>query len=461
MNKLSSHDRVDLTRRRLLLGLAAAPFFINSAWASAPNNPDVVIIGAGAAGLGAAKTLSDLGISFLLIEAQSRIGGRAYTDLHTFGVPYDMGCHWLNYGRINPWVDYGKTNGFTVYPTPEEPYGLFVGKRKATPEELKAYYNAWDQIEDEIGRVAEKSSNPDVSPAEVVKLDNKWKKLAAYILGPLDMAKEFDDFSCQDYWETPGSDPHYCKEGYGALVAHYGRKLPVQLATPAKHIDWQGPGVKVETAEGTISAKVVILTVSTGVLAADKIQFTPKLPVKKQESFHYISMGTYNNVTLQFSKDFFGLGPDRYVDYVNEDGTGAGGMLTNMGGTNLTYLYTGGDFGLELERAGIKAGVDWGLNEVVKIYGSDVKKHLIKGNVTRWGEHPWTLGAYAAAEPGYFHMREELRKTIADKVFFAGEATHPQQWATCGGGLLSGIDAADAVAHVLGVKRRSQRKSRA
>jgi len=460
MNKLSSHDSVDLTRRRLLLGLAAAPFFINSVWASVPKNPDLVIIGAGAAGLGAAKTLSDLGISFLLIEAQSRIGGRAYVDHHTFGVPYDMGCHWLNYGRINPWIDYGKTNGFTVTPVPED-YGLFVGKRKATKKEYTEYELTYERIEDEIGWVATKSSKPDRSPAEVIKLDSKWKKLSAYMMGPLDTAKEFDDFSCQDYWESPGVDPYYCKEGYGALVAHYGRKLPVKLATPAQHINWQGPGVKVETSEGTISAKAVILTVSTGVLAADKIKFTPTLPVKKQESFQYISMGTYNNVALQFSKDFFGLGPDRYVDYVNEDGTGAGGMLTNIGGTNLTYIYTGGDFGRELELAGIKAGVDWGLNEVVNIYGSDVKKYLIKGNVTRWGEHPWTLGSYASAKPGYFHMRKELRKTVADKVFFAGEATHPLQWATCGGGLLSGIDAANDVAHALGIKRRSPRRPKA
>ena len=66
---------MDLTRRHLLLGLAAAPFVINSVWAAAPKRPDVVIIGAGAADLGAAKTLTDLDISFLLIEAQSRIGG--------------------------------------------------------------------------------------------------------------------------------------------------------------------------------------------------------------------------------------------------------------------------------------------------------------------------------------------------------------------------------------------------
>ncbi len=128
-------------------------------------------------------------------------------------------------------------------------------------------------------------------------------------------------------------------------------------------------------------------------------------------------------------------------------------MLTNIGGTNLTFVSSGGDLGRELELAGVKAGLDWGLSEVVKIYGSDVRKYFVKGNITRWGEYPWTLGAYASARPGYFHMRKELRKTIADKVFFAGEATHPLQWGTCGGALLSGIDAANTVANTLGAWR--------
>ena len=99
--------------------------------------------------------------------------------------------------------------------------------------------------------------------------------------------------------------------------------------------------------------------------------------------------------------------------------------------------------------------MDWGLNEFVKVFGSEVKKYFVKGNFTRWGERSWTLGAYSSAEPGYYYMRKELRKPIADKVFFAGEATHPEQWATRGGGLLSGIDAANAVAGKLGTKPKA------
>ena len=99
MKKSSTHNTVDFTRRSLLLGLAAAPFFFNSAWAIAPKSPEVVIIGAGAAGLGAAKTLSDLGISFLLIEAQSHIGGRAYTDHYTSYQLAGTGCESRDFRR--------------------------------------------------------------------------------------------------------------------------------------------------------------------------------------------------------------------------------------------------------------------------------------------------------------------------------------------------------------------------
>ncbi|MCF8067124.1 MAG: FAD-dependent oxidoreductase [Desulfobacterales bacterium] len=452
MKKAASHDSVNISRRILLKGIAAAPFILSSAstWASIPAEPDVVIIGAGAAGLGAAKTLTDLGISFIMIEAQARTGGRAYTDEHIFGIPYDMGCHWLNYDDANPWYNYGKNNDFTIIPEKNDPYGLFVGNRPATKIEMKAYDKEWDRFSDRICRAAE-GRNPDVSPAEAMEIDNKWKFLVSYIRGPLGMGKEIDEWSCKDwYWSGSESFTTFCNEGYGSIVAHYRRNLPVELATPAQHIDWQGSGVKTGTPKGTINSKAVIITVSTGVLGADKIKFTPSLPVVKQESFQYVSMGTYNNVALQFSKDFFGLGPDAYVDYVNEAGTEGGGMLTNMGGTNLSYVYSGGDLGRELELAGFEAGVEWGLNEVVKAYGSDAGKYFIKGNFTRWGEHPWTLGSYASAKPGYWHMREELRKTVADKIFFAGEATHPKQWATCGGGILSGIDAANNVAKTFG-----------
>ena len=80
---------------------------------------DVVVVGAGAAGLSAARTLTEKGHSVAVLEARSRIGGRAFTESNTFGVPYDHGCHWLHDESSNPWVKYGQDHGFDLYPAPD------------------------------------------------------------------------------------------------------------------------------------------------------------------------------------------------------------------------------------------------------------------------------------------------------------------------------------------------------
>ena len=104
-----------LARRAFLAGVAAAAV-PRPGWATLPNNPDVVVIGAGAAGLATAQALRTRGLQVAILEARGRIGGRAHTDHETFGVPYDRGCHWLHVAHLNPWVDYARQNGFTVYP---------------------------------------------------------------------------------------------------------------------------------------------------------------------------------------------------------------------------------------------------------------------------------------------------------------------------------------------------------
>ncbi len=434
----------ELSRRTVLAGLASLP--AAPAFAALPANPDVVIVGAGAAGLGAARTLIDKGLGVAVLEARDRIGGRAHTESATFGVPYDHGCHWLHSAYRNPWVRYAEDNGFDAYVEPDR-QTIYVGDRPATRDENNAaniaYSDLWRAIAD-AGR-----EGNDVSAASVAPVTGAWDALAAARIGPWSMGKDLEDFSCLDWWNSDGGDDWFCREGFGTLVAHYGRGLPVRLSTPVTGIRWNGPDVAVDTADGTLIAKAVLLTVSTGVLASGGIEFTPALPPEKVESFHRLPMGTYNHIALQFSENVFGTGPDHYFSY-QTDTTDAVGFLTNVSGTDLNFGYVGGDFGRGLEKAGVAAAVDWGLGELRKIFGSTIDKAFVKGNFTRWGEDPWTIGSYASAEPGYTHMRGALRKTVAERIFFAGEACHHSMWATCGGALLSGINVARRVSHAVG-----------
>ena len=406
---------------------------------SRSNDVDVVVVGAGAAGLAATDVLRSNGRSVLLLEASNRIGGRVTTDLNMFGVPYDRGAHWIHNGLGNPLFAYGKENGFDLYSAPDDDI-LYIGSREADKSEQETFEKEFDRAVRAIGKAG--SRGRDVSPSEVVPNGSEWHDTVHLNIGPYEMAKDYDHFSCKDWWNSDDGQDAYCKQGYGALLGHRVRDIRAELGHTVESIDWQGKGVTVHTNQGAIKAAKCIVTTSTGVLANDAIRFVPELPVAKQESFHGISMGIYNHLALQFSHNIFGIGDDGYVLY-KLDSKGANSprgmsLLVNISGSNLSFGDVGGEFARELEREGVAGGVDFALSELRKIFGTDVDKAFIKGDATRWGSDQLFFGSYASAEPGAFGMRRELRKPIAEKLFFAGEACHASAWATVHGAFESG-----------------------
>jgi len=289
----------------------------------------------------------------------------------------------------------------------------------------------------------------DIAPADVITKQGRWASTAAFGIGPWEMGKDMTDFSCFDWYESADSTDYYFADGYGALVASHAEGLPVRLGTPANRIRWGGPGVEVETPDGTIKARAVSVTVSTGVLAEGGISFDPPLPVETQEAFDAIPMGDYNHITLKFSEDIFGLGEDGYVLHHVGDSNEAFGALTNAHGTGLTYCDVGGSFARDLERAGTKAAADFVVGTLRGMIGSDVDRYLEGNAVTAWRSDPNVRGCYASARPGGTAMRKVLRRPVGDRVFFAGEACHKDLWATVGGAHLSGEKTARTVARML------------
>ncbi|MBC6441139.1 MAG: FAD-dependent oxidoreductase [Rhodospirillales bacterium] len=445
---MDRHQFSPISRRSFLTGLGATLALPTALHVQVPTNPDVVVIGAGAAGLGATKTLIDRGISVALIEGSDHIGGRAVTETSTFGVPYDVGAHWLHHDSRNPFNQYGKDNGFTIYRAPDN-YRVFADGRAVSDSEQSAMWRTWDLIYSAIGDKADRGL--DVSAAKAAEsVRDEWTATAAMGIGPWSMAKDLADFSVIDWWKGLDGSDYFCKEGFGTLVAHYGAAIPVSLNTKAMTIDWSGPGVKVETDQGMIEAKAVIVTVSTGVLANDGIAFAPALPAEKMQSFHDISMGYYDHITLQFSSDVFELGEDGYVLFqVGDDGKGFG-TLTNAGGHGLAYCDVGGSWAQELQGCPIAERVDYALSTLRGLLGSSIDSSFVKGDATSWGKNPWTMGSYASATPGAYSMRRVLRNSVDDRIFFAGEACHRTQWATVAGALKSGQDVANDVAREVG-----------
>ena len=434
-------------RRAFIIGLASSLALPRRVASQAPRNPDVVVIGAGAAGLAATRTLMAMGHDVALLEAGARIGGRAHTNMSTFGVPWDIGAHWLQPGNANPYLRYAREQGFDVYRAPDN-WRVFVGDRDASDDEEAALWSTWEAMTGAMSRHGEQGQ--DISAAEAVTgVQGAWAETAAFGIGPWEMAKDLSDVSVLDWYGATGGDDWYCREGYGTVVAHYGAGVPVSLRTRATEVDWSGDGVAVHTNRGTVRARAAILTVSTGVLGSGAIQFTPRLPVEKQESFAGISMGLYNHITLQFDEDIFGLGEDGYLFWQlrNEGGFGA---LTNAGGHGLAYCDVGGSWAQEVESWTSAAAIDYALSRLRGMLGVSVDRAFIRGAVTKWGQDPLTLGSYSCAEPGAYAMREVLRESVGDRVFFAGEACHPSMPATVAGAHLSGVDTATRVVEILG-----------
>ena len=151
--------------RRKFMGTGLALLLPKSAFGVTSADYDVVVVGAGAAGLAAARSLIKKGKNVILIEASQRIGGRAHTDLSIFGVPYDIGAHWLHNGSLNPYNKYAKSEGFDIYPVPEN-YRLFSGSNEEVgSDQLAKLWKDVDKLSAAIGKASE--SGKDVPPSTV------------------------------------------------------------------------------------------------------------------------------------------------------------------------------------------------------------------------------------------------------------------------------------------------------
>ncbi|MEM7178677.1 MAG: NAD(P)/FAD-dependent oxidoreductase, partial [Pseudomonadota bacterium] len=258
-----------------------------------------------------------------------------------------------------------------------------------------------------------------------------------------------------------GTD-YMIREGYGTLVTRMGRDLPVQLETPATRIDWSGEGVRVETPRGTLSARACIVTVSTGVMAADQIRFTPALPEWKTQAISDVPMGLLTKIGLEFDGARFGLAPNDWLTYWVGPKMPARAcyFLSFPFDFNLMIGFVGGQIGWEMAREGEAATVDFALGELAKILGSDVRKHFVRGVATDWATNPLTWGAYAAARPGRHDARAVLGRPVGERVFFAGEALAGPYIQLCGGAFLSGEATANAVVASLDCDTCASRKQR-
>lgn len=437
-----------MNRRSFLAGAAvlATPALASAQGAA---DVDIVVVGAGAAGIAAARRVLAANRRVVVIEASDRVGGRCITDTRLFGVPFDLGAHWIHEPDINPLVKLSRATGLDVYPAPPG-QKIRIGRRYARESELEDFLSVLVRANRAIGDAAR--GKVDISCAQALPKDlGDWRSTVEFVLGPFSCAKDLSEVSAVDFSKSLERDKNaFCRQGFGTLLAKLAEGLPIRLSTQVKRIEtWQRGRVTVETAHGSVSGRAAIVTPSTNVLAANKIRFDPELPRRYEDAFNRLRLGSYDHVILEVTGTPFSPQGDDLI-YEKSDGVRTAAMLANISRTQLCMVELAGKFGREIAAKGEPAMVEFALEWLSNLYGAEIRKSVSKVYATRWNEMPYVLGAFSAAAPGGQPSRAALMEPIRDRIWFAGEAVHETLWGTVGGAWLSGERAAEAAMRKLG-----------
>jgi monoamine oxidase len=406
---------------------------------SFPSEINVAIIGAGAAGLGAAHALKRSGLSVIVLEARDRVGGRGHTIMASPEVTFDLGCGWLHSADRNSFVKIAEQLDFEIDrklpPWRERAWG------KAFPPDDRAdFVHALDEFFERIERAAK--GGVDHPASLYLEKDNRWNPMidavSSYINGC-----ETDSLSILDFDAYEDSNINWrVRRGYGALMAAYGAALPLVFNCAVTLIDHSAKRLRIETTQGTLTADKVVITVPTNLIADEAVRFFPALP-EKVDAARGLPLGLADKVMLALDDP----------ELLPVDGNLRGAtMRAEMGTYHLRPFgqpciegFFGGRFAQTLEDAGDGAIAAHSIDEIVSFLGSDFRRKLRPLAESRWAHDPFARGSYSHALPGHVTKRAVLAAPVDGRLFFAGEATSPNFFSTAHGAHDSGERAAKEV----------------
>jgi monoamine oxidase len=402
----------------------------------ASSDTEVVIVGGGAAGIAACRRLRDAHIDCLLIEARSRLGGRAWT-IDDPRSPVDLGCGWLHSADRNPWHKIAEAQGRSIDRTPP-PWSRSSASIGFPLSDQAAYLDAREKFFSRVAAAAEEQQ--DAPAATLLDPDGRWNGLIA-ATGTYVSGAELERVSILDLGRYDDSGVNWrVVEGYGTVIAAHGADLPVVLGCPVRRIDHSGRRLRVETADGSIAADAAIVTLSSALLAEEKVVFTPGLPAKT-EAAAGLPLGLADKLFLslsdagEFEKD------SRLFGRTDRSGT-ATYHLRPFGRPQIE-AYFAATLAAELELAGEAAFHDFAVAELVGLLGNDFARRIKPLHLHRWGSDPLARGSYSYALPGKADCRAALAAPVDDRLFFAGEACSTNDYSTAHGAYLTGVAAAD------------------
>ncbi|GAB5469737.1 MAG: NAD(P)/FAD-dependent oxidoreductase [Rhodospirillales bacterium] len=413
------------------------------------SEPHVVVVGAGAAGVGAGLELRARGIPFVILEAAQRVGGRAFTDSESLPRPWDQGCHWLHCADVNPLVAWADRLGATYRREVRgDHFAIWTEGRFADTEELQAagasLRAAYQAIEAAAAR------GEDLSVAEVLPDAGPWSSGVRSVLQAMagDDPERVSAAGYADYEETDVNWP--VLSGYGDLIGRMAAGLPLRLGVAVTQVDQGAKDVRVETTAGPLKARAAIVTVSTNVLTSGRIGFGPGPARELLDLVAQVPCGAYEKIAFALRRLPGAVAEKIFCTVDPGQGAPALDFQIMDGDPPLMIAHIAGGPAREVTAAGRDATIALAKERLSLAFGSAFPKEIQAAAVTGWTENPFVQGSYSHAAPGKAYLRHEMIAADSGNLAFAGEAFSRNWQATAHGAYQSGRDVASRVAGLVG-----------
>lgn len=400
---------------------------------------DVVIVGAGAAGLAAALRLAGQPLSVAVLEARDRRGGRAHTIESPVG-PIDLGCGWLHSADENPLVPLIAQAGLAI-DSSRPAWAKPALNRDFPPEDQQAFNEAFTAFDQRVAAAAH--TGIDRPTSDLFEPNGRWNPMLDAVSTYYNGA-EFSEVSILDYDAYEDSGLNWrVRDGYGAAILALAASTPVITGCEVLRLH-RGRELRLDTSQGTITARAVILAVPTPVLPRliadlpEKLEAAAGLPLGLADKIFFQLV---DPAALPEDEQMFGkIGVTETASYT----------LRPLGRPYIEG-FLGGAHARALGQTGEAAQIDFALGELTALLGSDFRSKLTPIAATRWAQDPYALGSYSHALPGSAGCRAVLAAPVENRIFFAGEATSPSFYSTAHGAWESGVRAADEALAALGL----------
>ncbi|OBA80318.1 monoamine oxidase [Mycobacterium sp. 1164966.3] len=439
MSPISRREFLTATAGALAAGCASGS-------PSRPDSKSVLVIGAGMAGLAAARRLSDAGWPVRLIEARARIGGRVYTN-RDWGVPLEMGASWIHGTTGNPLTELAQQAGVQTVPTAYYDSTTLAVDPRLRP--MDYHETDWREF---VARARDGvdggSLGSAVSAAATREQlsDNQRAQLAFYLRTEIadEYAADADQLSATTFDEgtyTRG-DQVIIPGGYDALPKMLANGLHIALNTPVTAIAHRADSVVVRSANQSFEGTAAIVTVPLGVLKSGAIRFDPPLPDGHARAVRALGFGVLSKSYFRFDRRTWNAQNTFYQFIGNEPGLWAQWFTMPVAAGPIVVAFNAGEGGRSVESSSAQEVMAGAVPVARQLFGDDVA--VLGVTTSSWTTDPYALGTYSFHAPGSgLGDRRRLQEPITDRLYLAGEAVGADNPATVHGAVLSGRYAAD------------------